>query len=300
MKLMELVGNHLHHFIQHSAEGRKHDYIKFSDLKLNPKLDNFLLSAEETVKKLHSLEGSPQEVIGNFDVSHNVIIDLKGSPSFVGKNFNCSFNELETLEGNLKEVHGDFNCSDNYLINLLGGPMVVLGTKYDCSNNMMTSLEGAPKELPHAEFICSSNEITELKGCPNKIHGDFRLDSNKLSELFSPDALGIECMANVNVRDNSITTLKNCHRTFMFIGEMLFLKGNPIQECVLSVLLIRGLTAVSMDNVEVQKILNKQLSNIKSNKISVKEAVESAQNELLDLDLDEYARDAEDLLRQLR
>ena len=299
MKLMEFVGSPLHHLIQHSAEGHEHDFIKFSDLKLSDKLDNFFLSAEETVKKIYSLEGCPREVTGNFDISHNVLSDLENSPVFIGKNFNCSYNELETLKGNLEQIHGDFDCSHNYLIDLSGGPKVVLGTKYNCSGNKLTTLEGAPKDLPNAEFICSSNEITNLKGCPNKIHGDFRLDNNKLSELFSPNVTGIECISNVNVRDNSITTLENCHLTFMSIGKMLFLRGNPIQECVLSVLLIHGLTAVSMDDMQIQKVLNKQLSNIRANRVSVKEAIQNARDELLDLHLHEYAKDSKDLLKHL-
>lgn len=293
MKLYEIAGLHEMH---HLGKELERDFAKFGDLKLNPKMDNFFLSAEETIKKLNSLEGSPLEVIGSFDVSHNVLQNLKGAPSFIGKDFICSSNGLESLEGAPIEIHGKFDCSDNVLSNLIGGPTIVLGSKYDCSLNELTSLEGAPIELNNSEFICSNNMLKTLNGCPKKIHGDFKLDNNLLAQLFFPGT-SVKCYSNVNVRDNKITTLKNCHMTFTNIDGTLFLKGNPIERCVLSVLLIKDLQFVSMDNQTVQRILNRNINDLRSGKIHEKQAIEQAQQELNKLELNDYAGDASELLR---
>lgn len=48
---------------------------------------------------LESLEGSPEEVYGDFIVANNKLTSLEGSPNKVGGQYDCSDNKLENLNG---------------------------------------------------------------------------------------------------------------------------------------------------------------------------------------------------------
>jgi len=95
---------------------------------------------------LTSLEGSPEYVGGDFNISTQELTSLKGSPNEVGGNFNCTASSLTSLEGGPVKVGGDFDCSYNQLTSLKGSPSVV-GGDFNCIWNPLKSLEGAPENL---------------------------------------------------------------------------------------------------------------------------------------------------------
>lgn len=176
-------------------------YVDFShsDLKEIPfrfgKVEgNFLCQGND----LKSLEGSPEEVVGDYNCSYNhYITSLKGAPNIVHQGFYCRNNDIESLVGGPKIVKGyyachycalkslegapirvrDFNCYDNTtLTTLKGGPKVVVAS-FNCEGCSLTSLEGAPRRVGGA-FNCANNELTSLKGIPKYVGGDFICDRN--------------------------------------------------------------------------------------------------------------------------
>jgi hypothetical protein len=101
------------------------------------------------------------KVTGYFTCSGNQLVSLKGAPREVGLELHCAFNrKMTTLEGSPVKIGDDFQSKYCELINLVGGPTVVLGN-YDVMGNNLTSLEGAPVVL-EGSFI--SEEIYLDKG----------------------------------------------------------------------------------------------------------------------------------------
>ena len=68
------------------------------------------------------MEGSPENISGDFYCSHNQLINLEGSPQSVGGDFSCKSNKLTTFEGFPQTVGGNFYCDNNQLINFVGFP----------------------------------------------------------------------------------------------------------------------------------------------------------------------------------
>jgi hypothetical protein len=79
-----------------------------------------------------------------------------------------------------------------------------------------------------------------------------------------------------------ITSLKGIHNQLKKCHGMFVAHTNPIKSHVLGLLLIEGITGISLENYQVQDILNKHLGKGKA-------GVLAARQELLDLDLDDYA-----------
>ncbi len=79
---------------------------------------------------LTSLEGSPEEINGDFNVRLNELTSLEGSPKIVDGDFRCDYNVLETLKGSPEIVTGDYCCSYNKKLTSLEG----------CSKNIFKSL----------------------------------------------------------------------------------------------------------------------------------------------------------------
>jgi hypothetical protein len=96
-------------------------------------------------RSLVSLEGSPEEVGGDFDVEGHKLTTLRGGPRVVGGDYNCADNALRSLKGAPHTVE-DFECSGNKLTTLAGGPVEVQA-HYSCVNNPLKSLRGGPKKV---------------------------------------------------------------------------------------------------------------------------------------------------------
>lgn len=92
---------------------------------------------------LDSLEGSPSEVMGDFEVAYNRLTTLTHAP---------------------KEIKGDFCCNDNILTSLEGAPEFVAGN-FNCFGNQLTSLKGMKPTSANSKldwnvfgtFNCSEN-----------------------------------------------------------------------------------------------------------------------------------------------
>lgn len=69
---------------------------------------------------LKSLENSPREIGGNFNVSNAKLQSLKGSPDFIGGNFYCHNNNITSLEYFPKFVGGNVEIFSNPIESLDG------------------------------------------------------------------------------------------------------------------------------------------------------------------------------------
>jgi hypothetical protein len=152
----------------------------------------------------------------------------------------------------------DFDFSGEKLRSLkrLDFPEKVIGSFY-CNDNQLTSLEGAPIKVGGI-FSCSFNLLTSFDGAPKEVGDDFYGIGNKL------------------------TSLEGIHKQIKKMNGTFYAHGNPIKSHVLGLLLIEGLTQITLGNQQVQDILNKHLGKGKA-------GVLNARQELLDLDLDDYA-----------
>lgn len=155
---------------------------------------------------------------------------------------------------------GDFDCSNVKLTSLKDTPMKVTGD-FECRNTLLTSLKGAPKEVT-GKFDCSHNpEIISLDSDPKKVGGNFNCSNNP-----------------------KLASLKGIHKQLTIMDGQFWAHNTQIKSHVLGLLLIKGCTGVTLDNKEVQDILNKYLPNTRGNK-----GLFECQSELLDADLEDYA-----------
>ena len=93
---------------------------------------------------LDSLEGSPEVIRGNFDVTDNNLTSLKGSPVKIFGNFSCYNNKITSLEYGPEIVTGNYDVgADNNLTSLKGAPMSV-GGDFTIYGAEVTSFEHAP------------------------------------------------------------------------------------------------------------------------------------------------------------
>lgn len=95
--------------------------VKFEDLKgiSSIKVKQNIRITE--CPDLTSLEGCPEEIMGDFDISDNKnLMSLKGSPKKIGGNFDCSGCNLNSLEGGPIEVMGRYTGNNNNLSTLNG------------------------------------------------------------------------------------------------------------------------------------------------------------------------------------
>ena len=155
-----------------------------------------------------------------------------------------------------EKLDGDFSCSGNQLTSLKGGPQKV-GRDFYCYRNKLTSLEGCPQKVD-GDFYCSNNQLTSLEGGPREVGGDFYCHNNKLTGLISlPQKVG----KDFDCSNNELTNLKDIHKHIKFIGNKANFQDNPIKSHVVGLLLIDGLEKISMNNREVETIINRHLSN---------------------------------------
>jgi Leucine-rich repeat (LRR) protein len=140
--------------------------------------------------------------------------------------------QLTSLEGCSKEVTGDFSCCGNILTSLEYCPKIVDGD-FTCSYNQLTSLKWSPEKIKMS-FYAHDNQLTSLEGCPKEIGEELDCSNNQIKDL----------------HDIHKHITKCAH---------LSLKGNQIESHVLGLLKIENLKFVSLDNDELQDIINKYL-----------------------------------------
>jgi len=197
-------------------------------------------------------------------------------------NFDCYNNQLTSLEFCPKKVGGDFDCSYNIINSLKHGPETV-GGDFNCTHIKLTTLEFCPKEVGK-DFYCSNNEITSLAGAPAKIGGGFNTTNNITSLTSAPAKIGGGKNINESVYNN-ITSLKDIQKWLKKMNGTFYAHNNPIKSHVIGLLLIPGCKSVTLDNKEVEEILNKHLKSPFGHLRLL-----DCQEDLLSADFEEYAK----------
>ena len=212
---------------------------------------------------------------GDLDVSLNSLVSLRYSPKEVAGSFNCSNNKLTSLEFGPQQVGGDYRCHENRTLTSLKGAPAVMSSKdgviFECSDTpMLTSLEGAPSRC--AILSCNRSGIKSLEGAPRWTD-------------------------EIRVNSTRITSFHDVHR--MIAATAVIRCANvKIEECVLVLLLVKGLISLDVGNsrsavalkrtedfIAVADIINRYLPNVDG-----RSTVLTCQNELLDAGFEEFAR----------
>ena len=183
---------------------------------------------------------------------------LEEDGSLIGKKIS---GKLITKYTKNEHWEGDFDCSNNQLTSLDGAPASV-GGDFGCVGNKLTSLAGAPASVG-GHFNCRDNKLTSLAGAPASVGGYFGCSYNKLTSLAGVHKI-----------------IKKMNGVFYVVGN-----GNDIKSHVLGLLMIPGCTNATIDNNEVQKILNKYLPNTGGN-----QWVMQCQTELIEAGYRDYAK----------
>jgi hypothetical protein len=175
-----------------------------------------------------------------------------------------------------KTWQGNFHCHLENLTSLKGGPKRVTDDFWGF-NNLLKDLKGAP-EYVGGECTFNTNKLTSLEGAPKYVHGYFSVSDNKLTSLDeAPEEIFGEFVCN----DNKITSLHNIHKHIKYIDTEFCASKNPLKECVLGLLKIRGLKSVDIDNKKVEDIINKYLP--------LGDIID-CQSELIEAGFDEFAK----------
>lgn len=116
---------------------------------------------------------------GGFNCAKTNISTLNGCPQEILGDFYCSDNRITSLEDGPKIVVGDYFCNNNRITSLKGVPKYIKGD-FGCSKNKLKSLRHCPEQID-GSFLVSNCELENLKYLPTKIkNNDITLHGNEL------------------------------------------------------------------------------------------------------------------------
>lgn len=132
-----------------------------------------------------SLEGSPEEIIGNFVCCGNQLSSFQGGPKVVTEYLNAGYNSIVDLKDvpKNKELDLRHNCLESF---------EGLGKHYRSLNITDNGLEYFPDKLPKKinKFNCSYNNLKSLKNGPEQSIGYYCHDNELESWEGVPKILG--------------------------------------------------------------------------------------------------------------
>jgi hypothetical protein len=132
------------------------------------------------------------------------------------------------------------------------------------------------------DFICANKGLTSLIGAPTTVNSTFNCTNNYLKTLEgAPSSVG----ANFSCFNNKLESLKDIHKILTKMNGCFYADNNPIKSHVLGLLLIPGCDSMTIDNADVEDILNEFLPNTRGHK-----GLLACQSELLDANLEEFAQ----------
>ena len=157
-----------------------------------------------------TLQGLPQHVNSDLNLSFNKLPNLEGISTYVGRHVDIRNNPLTTLQGwTQSEVYGNFIVNSSKLTNLEFAPVYVKDS-FHVSDSELTSLEGGPKVV-NLTYNCSRNKLTNFKGAPRTC-AVIEATENLITSLVGlPSTLGtMKRTGYLDVSNNSLTDLNHC------------------------------------------------------------------------------------------
>ena len=202
--------------------------------------------------------------------------------------------------GSIKEI-----CGDNVDFNAVN---VALDKIFKLKK--ISSLEGCPDQLEVLSIGGDKNLLTNLKGMPKVItERCFLIDGKQLKSFEGAEGVSVKSL--LSFTGCRFESLHNIHKAFSSVGRLSFI-SNPVQSNVLGLLKIKNLVEVQfMTDSEFNNYitnwddqprwdakyfaklsLTTKLSKVQQiiNKHLCKNDLLSAQQELIDMGLDEYAQ----------
>ena len=220
------------------------------------KFMTFLESQELTLDKVYDLDClfDPDK---KEETYFKGLINVNGNVSLVGEIIDHRYNHLKKLPVQFGVVkQGLFNISGNKLTTLKGSPQKVEGS-YFATDNDLTSLEFSPVEVTEIYSVARNPRVTSFKGITRSAR-------------------------NYDLFNCKITSLLGIHKHISY-AEHLNLKGNPLTEGGLGVLLIKGLVEFVYDAAPHLDIITKYLGKGKRGMID-------CQTELIKAGYKEFAK----------
>lgn len=210
--------------------------------------------------------GVPFGKVNGFVIMRNKnIVDCTNFPTKSDSDILIKNTGLKTLEGFTQDVRGDI----------------------DLRENKIESLKGLPAELKGSLHM-SHNKLKSFEGCPRKIMGGFSVSYNQITSI---EHLPEHIERNFWISENKLTSLAGIHRILKHCGGKIDIGGCPIVGGLIGVLSIEGFKGLttsggeSADSKELElacDIINKYLGK-------GRQGILSAQDELIDHDLDDFA-----------
>jgi hypothetical protein len=214
-------------------------------------------------KNLTSLEGSPDIVIGGFNIDHN--------------------QSLKSLVGGPKEVNGDYSANNCGLTSLVGFPAVVGHGCYISDNPSLTSMEGGP-EVVIGEFKVNHNPLlTSLIGGPKEV-GDYYCVQD--CGLISLEGLSVTIGGYLSLDSNPLTSLSGINKLKEMNGSI-YANDCPITSHILGVFFIKGCLGIrTMGSGDFRKavgVVNRHISKGRAGLLA-------CQKELIEAGLADFAQ----------
>lgn len=219
------------------------------------------------------------KVTGDFNCySNDKLLTLEGFPEYVGGNIDMSscvlISDLSYLP---KHIRGSWYCGSNYSIRTLeGGPTKVDNAFVIDNTWKLESLEGCPS-VGGDFYVNNINALKTLKGCPTHIGGDFRCLGNRLLRTleYGPKKVGKSYLVTDSLGTFDFLPEK-INGTFFFKGKN---SWNPTN--YLKLFEIEGVIVFMLFSDKISKIMNKHYHDDKN--------IAACQEELIESGYEKYA-----------
>jgi len=138
---------------------------------------------------------------------------------------------------------------------------------FSWTKTLITSCHNMPDEMVgDGMYIITENQITDFRGGPPQVNGLVVVSDNPASSLE-----GLPRVIRGNLVCDNMPNLKNLKGISDYIdeidGEFEASQGTQIESHILGLMLIQGLTKVTIGNPEVESIINKHLASAERDEI---------------------------------
>jgi hypothetical protein len=197
--------------------------------------------------------------------------------------YKSSLTSLKGLENT--QVTGMVHISSSELKNLEYCPTDFAWHLFVDNCPRLRSLEGLPKSMKQS-LTLKNLILPDLTGAPSSVNALYIEDC----KIGSIDGIPERIFGDLSFDDTMIMSLHDIHKKVKLINGSIYMQRTTITECVLGLLLIKGIKAVYVDNAKsdlrmVMHIINKYLKEPMS-----KQRMIDCQNELIDAGFEEYAQ----------
>lgn len=159
-----------------SMKIKKGAYVIFDDLSVSVNANVILEN-----KKLKYLPIQFNDVLGNFDISHNQLTSLKGCPQNISGNFYANNNLLTTLEYAPKEIGELYNVSENQIKKL--GKLDISCEIFQINDNPLTQIKFDEIKHLQTQYLYISSHLYRTF--------DYKTEDGRINFNIDPDYIEV-------------------------------------------------------------------------------------------------------------